>query len=572
MMADALDLGKRTGKARVALTAFAVVAIVIWMLYLRPRRAGKPIGVIVRQIEQGDELQRMLAIRGLSSDLARPDEFALVFPHVIRAMKDESQMVREAAASVVVGVILRSDGKDSRGTVESEPTGVALCREAEEALVALLDELSPTHGCDLRLISSVTGATDIPKSGKRLIVVAVVDHLVHFRIFNGDGKAVVDMDETRLRERTPQIEILKKRLESLWPPHELTRGEKDEVITAVASVVDRSPTFRATAAKSLGFVASIGKLDVPPPRLVACLDDEAPDVRVAAAEALIEYRQGPELIVPVALRRIPTEIPYVLNAFTDEFWFVRLEPSVLPLLIEGLSSENNAVCLSCTAAINHMGRDARPALPAILTLIRKELKSPRPPGAHFRERIVAMASGAIGELMSDTDPPPGAVELLCEVLKHPGETGRASGPDRPASPVAPADTWQVRSERLAEAAWSLGILGRSAAPAVPLLLSIFDAAPESSDNLPEIITEALAEITRGTPDEDRVIASLARAWKTAPKEQKPALARALRSLGPKSEQLVPELRQMPPDKSGSAIRRVRYPRSRRGQPERESRE
>ena len=77
----------------------------------------------------------------------------------------------------------------------------------------------------------------------------------------------------------------------------------------------------------------------------------------------------------------------------------------------------------------------------------------------------------------------------------------------------------------AEAAWSLGILGRSAASAVPLLISTFEAAPESSDVVREVIAEALAEISRGTPDEDRVLASLAKAWKTAPKTQKTVFAR-----------------------------------------------
>ena len=42
----------------------------------------------------------------------------------------------------------------------------------------------------------------------------------------------------------------------------------------------------------------------------------------------------------------------------------------LALGIEGLSNENADVRLSCAAAINHMGRDAGPALPAILTLLR----------------------------------------------------------------------------------------------------------------------------------------------------------------------------------------------------------
>ena len=239
-------------------------------------------------------------------------------------------------------------------------------------------------------------------------------------------------------------------------------------------------------------------------------------------------------------------------------------------MIEGLSSENTEVRLCCTAAINHMGRDARPALPDILALIRKELATPPRLGADLRERIIAMAAGAVGELSPDTKPQPGTVELLCEVLKRPTEAGPGSGPDRPAGPVAPAEAMKYQVEfRQAEAVWSLGILGRSAASAVPLLLSTFEAAPQASTDLRQILAESLAEISRGTPDEDRVIASLAKAWKTASKPEKTAMARALRSLGPKSEQLVPELREMPSDDTRSRIRRVRYPRSRRGVPVRE---
>ena len=446
MMADATDRGKGIRRIWVALTAFAVIATAIWVFYFRPRQARKPIGVIASQIEHGDDLQRMLAIQGLYGELSGPDEFAQVFPHLIRAMKDESPMVREAAASVVGDLILRF-GSNNLATDERNPTIVALCPRAEEALAILLDESSPTRGCDLQLMSSVTDATGIPTAGKSLIIVAAVDHRIHFRIFGDDGKVVVDTDETRLMERAPRIETLRKPLESLWPPHELTKSEKDEVITAVTPIVDRIQELRARAAKSLGFVAEIGKLDAPPPRLVACLDDEGEQVRMEAAKALIWYRQGPELLVPVALRRLPGETSLVREAFTDVFWFVRLDPSVLPLLIEGLSSENTDVRLSCTAAINHMGRDARPALPDILTLIRKELATPPRRGAPFRERIIAMASGAIGELSPDTDPLPGTVELLCEVLKRPSETGQVSDPNRPVRRPRKLSSFRVNSDR-----------------------------------------------------------------------------------------------------------------------------
>ena len=122
-MPDAPDGGKRIGKVWVALAALATVAAAIGIyIFLSPQqddtrsrivqmarglrrlvgledRARKPIGVIVREIEQGDEARRAQAIF-LCHELTGA-ELAQVFPHLIRAMKDESEMVRNAAAIVV---------------------------------------------------------------------------------------------------------------------------------------------------------------------------------------------------------------------------------------------------------------------------------------------------------------------------------------------------------------------------------------------------------------------------------------------------------------------------------------
>jgi HEAT repeat protein len=469
------------GRLRTALTALAIIVAAVGVYIYRspqqertreiiarmarnlgrlvgkPDRNRKPFEAIVREIETGDPAQRAQAIVLSPNELEQAD-VARMWPHLIRAMKDESEMVRNAAAQVA-GYLSRFD------TAEASA--------AEEGLAGLLG--------------------------------------------------------------------------------------------------DPSPMVRATAAKSLGSVARTGQLDAPPPRLVACLDDDAEPVRRSAAETLVEYRRGPELIVPAALRRIPTETPSVRAAFTDLFWHVRLEPSVLPLLIKGLSSEDPEVRLSCTAAINHMGREASPALPDILALIRKELDQLHPADAAVRHyRIVAMAAGAIGELSPDAPPPPGAVDLLREVLRRAIEAGRWSNPDRPGAPVPPQRAPNSEEESLiAEAVWSLGIFGRSAATSASLLLSIFESIPQASDHLRGLIAESLAATGRGAPDEDRALASLANAWKTASPKQKSAIALALRSLGPKSERLVPELARQPPDGARPMLRPVRYPRSRRDAPVRE---
>ena len=99
-------------------------------------------------------------------------------------------------------------------------------------------------GFDLQLMSSVNDVSGIPttggptrSAGKNLIILAVVNQVLHFRTFDGDGKMVVDTDEKRLTEQARQIEELRKRLESLWSPHKLTEDEKVRVIDAVTSIV-----------------------------------------------------------------------------------------------------------------------------------------------------------------------------------------------------------------------------------------------------------------------------------------------------------------------------------------------
>ena len=111
-----------------------------------------------------------------------------------------------------------------------------------------------SSGCDLRLMSPVNDVSSIPTAAKSLIIVAAVRNDLHFRIFGGDGRMVVDTDERELTTPAGQykdlrkhleglINELKKHLKSLWPPHEPTKSEKDRVIAAVTSVL--GPTKRA---------------------------------------------------------------------------------------------------------------------------------------------------------------------------------------------------------------------------------------------------------------------------------------------------------------------------------------
>ena len=92
-------------------------------------------------------------------------------------------------------------------------------------------------GSDLRLMPAVNDVSGIPTAGKSLIILAIVDHVLHFRIFDGDGKVVMDTDEKRLTEQARGLEDLGEQLEGLWPPHKLTNSEKGQVIDTVTSIV-----------------------------------------------------------------------------------------------------------------------------------------------------------------------------------------------------------------------------------------------------------------------------------------------------------------------------------------------
>jgi cellulose synthase operon protein C len=95
------------------------------------------------------------------------------------------------------------------------------------------------QGIELRVISALKDSSEIPAKGKNLIVVAALNNVLHFRIFDAEGKVTTDTDETKLKDQSQQVEALRKRLESLSTHRaaDLTKSNKDSIIAAVASIV-----------------------------------------------------------------------------------------------------------------------------------------------------------------------------------------------------------------------------------------------------------------------------------------------------------------------------------------------
>ena len=98
---------------------------------------------------------------------------------------------------------------------------------------------------ELRLMSWGDGSR-VPKSGNKLVILGIDDNeLLHIRIFDAGGKGVLNTDETKLSsEQAVAIATLKREVQGLLPPHELTGGKKARVIRKVRSIVGQEDARR----------------------------------------------------------------------------------------------------------------------------------------------------------------------------------------------------------------------------------------------------------------------------------------------------------------------------------------
>jgi uncharacterized protein YigA (DUF484 family) len=90
-------------------------------------------------------------------------------------------------------------------------------------------------------MSPVNDVHDIPTEGENLIIVADVQDVLHFRIFDADRKKVVDTVENQLPRQATRIAELRSRLSHLWTVRQLPQDDKDSLISAVTSIVDHTP-------------------------------------------------------------------------------------------------------------------------------------------------------------------------------------------------------------------------------------------------------------------------------------------------------------------------------------------
>jgi multidrug efflux pump subunit AcrA (membrane-fusion protein) len=107
------------------------------------------------------------------------------------------------------------------------------------------------HGCDLRLMASLKDVSEMPTSGRDMIILASVKNVLQFRVFDSESKRVVNTDEKLLPEKVAQVAVLKSLLAGLWDDHRVSPIDKDKVIAALMPIFGASKVPIGTKASVL---------------------------------------------------------------------------------------------------------------------------------------------------------------------------------------------------------------------------------------------------------------------------------------------------------------------------------
>ncbi len=109
-----------------------------------------------------------------------------------------------------------------------------------EAALALSTKPGLGYAADgeLRLMRNVSDLKTLPSAGNRLFIIADVNHSFHLRMFDLEGKMVLDSPAKRFT--STWVEYLRQLVPTLWPPHELTEIDKISVFNAIRSIAGRS--------------------------------------------------------------------------------------------------------------------------------------------------------------------------------------------------------------------------------------------------------------------------------------------------------------------------------------------
>lgn len=256
------------------------------------------------------------------------------------------------------------------------------------------------------------------------------------------------------------------------------------------AVGDRDAAVRVAA---LGTVREYADgeegLEFPPPAAIArALEDDEPQVRRNAAQALGAIRRGVEPMVPALIRHAGHDpIPEVRGACADTLGRLRptaVTAAALPNYVEALDDPGSPSELreALIEGLMRFGPEARPAVPAIIRALRSAEARSHGVDADMRALMLRdSAARALGRLAPGTPFAPEAIGALSTSL------------DDRAVPVAR----------------SLGEFGPAARAAAPAMLRVLRQAGDR--RAPRDVAssaEALRRIAPGTPEADEALGIL----------------------------------------------------------------
>ena len=104
------------------------------------------------------------------------------------------------------------------------------------------------HDTDtLRLLPNLGGVGEIPGSGRDEVIIAQVNGKLHFRLFDADGRMIIDQGDDTPGISAVKIGRLKQTLSDYWNVEEFTPQQKDDLIGAVTDIVGGARLYSTTA-------------------------------------------------------------------------------------------------------------------------------------------------------------------------------------------------------------------------------------------------------------------------------------------------------------------------------------
>ena len=90
---------------------------------------------------------------------------------------------------------------------------------------------------DLDLMSA-ENVTDLPQTGENVVLIADINNLLHFRIFDGEGEMILDEGELEFSQFQNEIDQLRRDLADLWGQPELSVENKAGILKTITPISD----------------------------------------------------------------------------------------------------------------------------------------------------------------------------------------------------------------------------------------------------------------------------------------------------------------------------------------------